>query len=192
MNKDLCALLQSNPLTASIKDDAGLNKVLTSDCKIVFLLYGTILNVGEIVHKLKASGKIAFIDVDLIEGFSNKEIVVNYLKKHTEAAGILSSKANMIKAANEQGFFTVHRLFIIDSFSFHNIEKQVKSSKPDCIQILPGAMPKVIKWISEIVDLPIIAGGLVCEKEDAIAALKAGATAISSTNPVMWFIDLKK
>jgi len=186
MNKILNEILGDNPIVAGIKNDVDLKLVLTSNCKVVFILYGNILNIGQITQKLKDGGKIVFIDVDLIDGFSNKEIVIEYMKKYIKADGILSSKASMLKVAKSHGFLTIHRLFIIDSFSFHNIEKQIKMSQPDCIEILPGGMPKVISWVIEMVDLPVIAGGLVCDKEDVVAALKAGATAISSTNTEVW------
>lgn len=188
MKASILTLLEDNPIIASIKDDNSLEKVLKSDCGIVFILYGSILNIGEIVKKIKDVGKIAFIDVDLIDGFANKEVVIEYLKKHTDADGILSSKASMVRAANNYNFYSIHRFFLIDSFSFHNIKKQVNTSNPDCIQILPGAMPKVISWVIERIDIPVIVGGLVCEKEDVVAALKAGATAISSTNVDIWSI----
>jgi glycerol uptake operon antiterminator len=38
----------------------------------------------------------------------------------------------------------------------------------------------------ETTNIPIISGGLICFKEDVIAALKAGARAICSTNPEVW------
>lgn len=186
MNSTLDKYLKSTPVIASIKDEAGLKRLLACECKIVFVLFGTILNIGDMVKQLKDRGKIVFVDVDLIDGFASKDIVTDYLRKHTQADGVLSSKANMIKAAKAQGFYTVHRLFIIDSFSFHNIDKQLKVSQPDCVQILPGAMPKVIKWIAEIVRTPIIVGGLVCEEDDVITALEAGAASTSSTNPELW------
>jgi len=148
-------------------------------------LYGNILNIIDIVQKLKDNNKMVFINVDLLEGFSSKEIVIEYLKKHTQAEGVLSSKAAMIKAAKLQGFLTIHRYFIIDSFSFNNLDKQIGISQPDCLEILPG-WPKLISWVMEKVDIPIISGGLVCTKEDVMAALSAGATAICSTNSEVW------
>ncbi|MGU0016425.1 glycerol-3-phosphate responsive antiterminator [Escherichia coli] len=55
------------------------------------------------------------------------------MKLVTEADGIISTKASMLKAARAEGFFCIHRLFIVDSISFHNIDKQVAQSNPDCI-----------------------------------------------------------
>lgn len=188
MSNHLYEILEDNPIIAGIKDEKGLEVVLKSDCEIVFILYGSIINIAEIVCKIKDAGKTAFIDVDLIDGFSTKEVVVEYLKQYTKADGVLSAKASMIKTAKAYNFLTIHRLFLIDSFSFHNISKQVRISQPDCIEVLPGCMPKVISWIIEKINIPVIAGGLVCEKEDVIAALKAGATAISSTNIDIWSI----
>jgi len=186
MENDLYTILQENPIIAGIKNDEDLSMVLDSECKIVFILYGDLLNIDSIVQKIKERGKMAFINVDLLEGFSNKEVVVKYLRLHTKADGILSSKASMVKAAKSYGFFTVHRFFLIDSFSFHNLDKQIEISQPDSIEIMPGCMPKVISWVLKKIDIPVIAGGLVCEKDDVIAALKAGAIAISSTNTEVW------
>lgn len=186
MDNPMIEILQENPVIASVKDEAGARSALRSDCKIVFLLYGSVLTVTGIVDVLKKHGKMVFVDVDLLDGFASKEIVVTYLKMHTAADGVLSSKAFMVKAAKEQGLYAIHRLFLIDSMSYENARKQVKISRADCIEILPGCMPRVISWLLEDVTVPLIAGGLVCDKEDVVAALKAGATAVASSNEGVW------
>ncbi|WP_410201845.1 glycerol-3-phosphate responsive antiterminator, partial [Escherichia coli] len=129
--------------------------------------------------------------VDLLEGASNKEVVIQFLKLVTEADGIISTKASMLKAARAEGFFCIHRLFIVDSISFHNIDKQVAQSNPDCIEILPGCMPKVLGWVTEKIRQPLIAGGLVCDEEDARNAINAGVVALSTTNTGVWTLAKK-
>ena len=54
------------------------------------------------------------------------------------------------------------------------------------IEILPAAMPKVIRKITAACRLPIIAGGLISDRDDVNQVLGNGARAVSSTNPEVW------
>ena len=47
-------------------------------------------------------------------------------------------------------------------------------------------MPKILRQVLESVNKPVIAGGLIREKEDVTAALAAGAVAVSATSPAVW------
>ena len=123
-----------------------------------------------------------------INGLSSKEVAVDFLQKYTNADGIITTKPTLIKRAKELGLFTILRLFLIDSMAYENIDRQVKSSRPDLIEILPALMPKVIAKVCQSTSTPVIAGGLVSEKEDILALLDAGATSISSTNEKIWFL----
>ena len=49
-----CRLLAENPVIAAIKDEEGLARCLESDCQVVFILYGTICDIGEIAARWKA------------------------------------------------------------------------------------------------------------------------------------------
>ncbi len=186
MKEDILNLLSDNPIIAAINSDEGLENVLHSRCKVVFILYGSLCNIANIVHRVKQEGKCAFVHVDLIEGTSSKDVVIDFIKETTGADGIISTRASMIKAGNSRGLYTIHRFFLIDSMSFHNVSKQVSLCSPDCIEIMPGCIPKVLRSIQKIVNIPIIAGGLVVDKEDVVAALGAGADAISSTSTRVW------
>ena len=176
----LLHLLRQNPVIAAVKDNASLQLAIDSECQFISVLYGNICTISNIVKKIKNAGKYAFIHVDLLEGASNKEVVIQFLKLVTEADGIISTKASMLKAARAEGFFCIHRLFIVDSISFHNIDK-----------ILPGCMPKVLGWVTEKIRQPLIAGGLVCDEEDARNAINAGVVALSTTNTGVWTLAKK-
>ena len=39
--------MQDAPVIAAVKNDEGLDRALSSGCTVVFLLYGTILNIGD-------------------------------------------------------------------------------------------------------------------------------------------------
>ncbi len=179
-------ILSQHPVIASIKDEDGLREVLRVNCPVVFVLFGSVMTIPGIVATLKGAGRTVFVDVDLVDGFSNKPVVVDFLKKHTRADGVLSSKSIMVKAAKTAGFLAIHRLFLVDSFSYHNLPKQVSLSGADAIEVMPGCMPRVISWLRNDTDLPLIAGGLVCDKQDVMSALGAGAIAIASSNRDVW------
>ena len=137
---------------------------------------------------MKSSGKIAMVHLDLITGLSSKEIAVDFLKKYTKADGIITTKPLLIKRAKELGLYTILRLFIIDSMAYENIERQTKCAKPDLIEVLPGLMPKIVSKICKTSSTPVIAGGLVSDKDDIMALLQAGVTSVSSTNDQVWFL----
>lgn len=188
MKKEFKEALEDSPIIAAIKDDEGLQKCLHSDSRVIFILYGDIVSIADIVETVKSSGKIAMVHLDLITGLSSKEIAVDFLKKYTKADGIITTKPPLIKRARELGLYTILRLFIIDSMAYENIERQVKSAKPDLIEVLPALMPKIVSKICKISSTPVIAGGLVSDKEDIMALLQAGVTSISSSNEQIWFL----
>lgn len=188
MKKEFKEALEDSPIIAAIKDDNGLKKCLSCESRVVFILYGDICNIADIVDCVKSSGKIAMVHLDLINGLSSKEIAVDFLKKYTHADGIITTKPTLIKRARELGLYTILRLFVIDSMAYENIDRQVKAAHPDLIEILPALMPKIISRICNQTTTPIIAGGLVSEKEDIMALLQAGVTSVSSTNEDIWFL----
>lgn len=180
------------PVIAAVKDEAGLKKCLESgaEIQIVFVLYGDLCNIGAIVERLKEGGKTVIIHLDLISGLGNREIVVDYIKNTTKADGIISTKSTLIKRAKELDFFAVMRFFMLDSMVYENVRKQIENVKPDMIEIIPGAMPKLISRLCEFIEgkVPVIAGGMIMDKEDTMKALAAGATAISTTRQNVWFM----
>lgn len=188
MKKEFKEALEDSPIIAAIKDDDGLHKCLSSDSRVIFILYGDIVTIADIVDTVKSSGKIAMVHIDLIAGLSSKEISVDFLKKYTKADGIITTKPALIKRAKELGFYTILRLFIIDSMAYENIDRQVKAAKPDLIEVLPALMPKIVSKICALSQTPVIAGGLVSDKDDVMSLLQAGVTSISSTNEQIWFL----
>ena len=181
-------MLENSPVIAAVKDDEGLNKALQTDCMIVFILYGNICNIGEIVSAVKNAGKTAIVHVELVQGFSSKEIVVDYVGKHLKADGIISTKNQLVKRATELDMIGILRTFIFDSIALENMKKQFISFKPDAIEILPGIVPRVIREIRKHMDIPVIAGGLLAEKKDVMEAFDAGASAVSTTREALWYV----
>lgn len=178
--------IQINPVIAAVCNEEEFSFALESDCRVVFLLLGDVLNIGALTRRVHDSGKLCVIHLDLIEGFSSKEIAVDAIQKATGAEGIISTRGALIKRAKQLGLAAVQRGFMLDSRSLNSFEQQISQSKPDFVEILPGLLPKVIASLKERVHVPIIAGGFIHEKEDVIAALQAGALAVSASSPKIW------
>ena len=79
--------VEENPIIAAVKNMEDLEKCCSlSDIHVVFILFGDICSIADIVQKVKEAGKIAMIHVDLIGGLSTREIALEYLKNNTETA----------------------------------------------------------------------------------------------------------
>lgn len=188
MNGEFYHILEDSPVIAAIKNWEGLERCLHSEIKIVFILFGDICNICDIVKKLKAAGKVAMVHIDLITGLSAKEISVDYMKQNTQADGIVSTRLNIVNRARELSMHTVYRVFVIDSMALASLENQGPMIKADIIEVLPGLMLPVIKKVCKMLKKPVIAGGLITSKEEVIEALEAGAISISTTNQEVWFM----
>ena len=187
MNADFYKLLENNPVIAAIKDEEGLAACSRNpDVRVIFVLYGNLCTIGQIVGRLKETGKIVLIHLDLIEGLNGKEIAVEFIRSYTEADGIISTRPSLIRKARECGLYTILRVFILDSMSLRNVAKQALAAGPDMVEMLPGVMPKIVRKVKQMVKLPVIAGGLISDKSDVIEALSAGAISVSTTNPAVW------
>ena len=189
MDQRLYDSLAQSPVIAAVKDPEGLEACCRlEDIRIVFVLFGDVCTISDIVRQIKAAGKIAMVHLDLISGLSAREISVDFIRKNTEADGILTTKPALIRRAKELSLYTVLRYFLLDSMALENIAHQPGTGKPDLIEVLPGVMPKVIRKICHTSQTPIIAGGLINDKEDVMGALSAGAIAVSTSNRSVWLL----
>ncbi len=63
--------------------------------------------------------------IDLVDGLTNREIVLEYLKEKTKFDGIISTKAQTVKSAKKLGLVAIQRVFILDSLSFFKAQKSL-------------------------------------------------------------------
>ncbi len=180
------ASTEACPVIPEIKNDEWLESLARSDSDIVYVLYGDICTIASIVERVRAMGKRAIVHIDLLGGLSPKEISVDFIKNYTKADGIISMKPALIKRANELGIFTIQRFYMIDGLTYANVAKNVKNSNPDVVEFMPVGLFKLIPYLVELIDKPIVTSGLTQDTEDIIQSLKAGALAIATTNRELW------
>ena len=116
----LAETLLDEPVIAAVKTDDALTAALASPCSTVFLLASTLLNVGELVRRIHAAGKLAVVHIDLVDGLSAREVAVNSLIALCHPDGIISTHPSLIRRARHQGLLTIQRAFILDSLSLNN------------------------------------------------------------------------
>ena len=179
-------LFEISPIITAVKDEEGLAQAMETDSPVVFILYGTICNIADIVKVVKDHDKIAIVHVDLIRGLGSKEVVVDFIHQNTKADGIISTKAPLVKHAMELGMIGGQRTFLIDSMALDITRKQLTTFRPDFMEIMPGVMPKILRMIRVYTDIPLVAGGLISDKRDILAAFDSGADAVSTTKSELW------
>ncbi|MCC5911379.1 MAG: glycerol-3-phosphate responsive antiterminator [Clostridiaceae bacterium] len=175
-----------NPIIAAVQNEADLEIAIKSQIKTIFLLRADIFNIKSFVDKIKQADKSVFIHIDFLEGIGRDAKAIEYIAQMVRPDGIISTKSSHIKLAKEKGMFTIQRFFLIDNQSYNMTIKSVESTHPDMIEIMPGVIPGVINRITKKLNTPVIAGGLIDNKQDIIEILKAGALAASTGKKELW------
>lgn len=182
-------LLIENPVVGAIRNDEDLQKIIMSKVKIVFILYGSIINVKDICDTLKKAGKVVFVHVDMIDGLRSDQKGIEFIKEHANPFGIITTKQNNIKYGHKLGLYTIQRIFVIDSLSLKTGIKNINAVSPNAVEVMPGIASKIIKSLQKEVHLPIIAGGLINTKIEIMDSISSGAMAISTTASDLWELN---
>ena len=181
----LLDLLADGPVIAAVKDEPGLAAALGSDVSVIFLLSSDVLTIQDTVARVRRAGKRVFVHLDLVDGLAAREVSAEFIARHTEADGVISTKSSLTRRGRELGLVSIQRFFLLDSMALDNIQRQ-RAPDSDLIEVLPGLMPKIIRRVAQLTGKPVIAGGLISDKEDVTNALSAGAVAVSTTNQAVW------
>jgi glycerol uptake operon antiterminator len=171
------------PASTNMKE---FERFLKSSYEIGVFLDMHIGQLKNISRLAKENGKKMIYHVDLIHGIKNDEYATEYICQEFKPYGLISTKSGVILKAKQKGVIAVQRIFLIDSHALENSYKLIEKTLPDFIEVLPGAMPQMIKEVKERVNIPIFAGGLIRTPEDVQNALDAGATAITTSKRELW------
>ncbi len=174
---------------AAVRDDKSINQACSGGVPAVFMLKASILSLPAQLERLRACGKKVFVHIDLAEGIASDQAGVRYLSRFIRPDGIISTRAPLLRYAKEEGLLTVQRLFLVDSSSLESGEKLAKSVSPDFLEVLPGLVPKAISYLKKYLSLPLIAGGMITQREDMEAAIAAGAAAVSTSSSTLWHFN---
>lgn len=171
------------PASASLKQ---LEKFLESPYEIGVILETHLAQIKHITQMAKKANKQLFFHVDLINGLKNDEYGTQYLCQEFKPFGIISTKSGVIQQAKKYNVISVQRMFMIDSHAMERSFKSIEKAEPDYIEVLPGAVPHMIKEVTARFNFPIFAGGLIRTAQEVEEALAAGAVSITTSKTELW------
>lgn len=181
----ILSCLEQNPVIAAVGDDKW-KQALESPAQVIFYMSADLLTIEERVAQAHAAGKYVMVHLDMASGIGRDRTGLRFLK-NCGADGVISTKGQLLRFARELGLFTVQRFFTVDSAGAESLGDMFRSTMPDLMEIMPGVVTKVIaRYAGD--GFPVIAGGLIQTKVEVTDALGAGATAVSTGQPELWYL----
>ena len=186
--KEILSLLENSPVIAAVRRPEDLSRAIASPSEVIFLLCGDILNVFDMVDRVKAAGKGVFIHMELLGGIGKDSRAVDFIAEKAAPHGIISTRSQTIRRGREKGLFTIQRFFVVDSLSYSTMVDTIRTVHPHMAEVMPGILPGILKKLKSETKTGIIAGGLVETKEDVLALLSAGASNVSTSRQELWSV----
>lgn len=171
------------PAMKTMKD---FEKFLNSCYTYGVLLEIHISQLKSVFHYARQHGKKLIVHADLIQGLSHDEHGAEYLCQEFRPHGLISTRGNVIIKAKQKKVLAIQRVFLLDSHALEKSYQLIEKTQPDCIEVIPGAMPHMIREVKERTGKPIYADGLIRTVDDVERALTAGAVAVTTSNKELW------
>jgi glycerol uptake operon antiterminator len=184
--RDAIDALEGSPVIAALKTAEAAQAAGQSPVLVSFVLGGSILTMDGIMDSLHGASKLVFLHMDLIEGVGRDEAGLEYAARQWQPAGIITTRAHLVRQARELGLLAVQRVFLLDSASIRSGIQLVDQSRADLVEVMPGVIPKAIGQFKSA-GRPVIAGGMVTTRAEIIEALSAGALAVSTSSRELWY-----
>lgn len=171
------------PASSNMKD---FEVFLKSPYEIGVFLELHIAQLKNVSALAEAHGKKMLYHVDMIHGIKSDDFATEFICQEFKPYGLISTKANVILKAKKKGVIAIQRIFLIDSHALEKSYKLLEKTKPDFIEVLPGAMPDLINEVSRKVRIPVFAGGFIRTTSDVENALNAGAYGVTTSKRDLW------
>jgi glycerol uptake operon antiterminator len=164
--------------------DSALEAALAGNHSAIFVLGGDIFKVLGRVGSQRRRPQI-YVNVDLVGGIAADVSGLRFLSRRVE--GIISTHRHVIELAKTSGLITIQRLFAIDSGAVERGLKLIRRAEPDFVEILPAlAYCEIAEGYSAVLNIPVLAGGLLKSPQDISAILEAGAIGVSTSHQGLW------
>ncbi|MDP4155042.1 MAG: glycerol-3-phosphate responsive antiterminator [Bacillota bacterium] len=163
-----------------------LEKLMVSNYTYIIVLEVHVSRLKPIFQMAQAHNKKLILHMDLVHGLKSDEYATEFVCQELKPFGIISTKSSVILKAKQKGVTAIQRMFLIDSYALEKSYKLIEKTKPDFIEVLPGAIPQMITEVKKQLKIPIFAGGLIRTMEEVQNALNAGAEAVTTSRKELW------
>lgn len=178
--------MEASKVIPSILREEQIAAAMQAHSLRVNLMFGNINTIGSVIAALHRAHKQVFVHVEMIAGLDHDRNAVQFVAESMRADGIISTRGQMIEAAQQLRCRCVQRVFAIDTAAMQTALRTVRKNNPDEVEVMPGLMPSVIRQMKAAVKKPVIAGGLIHTAEDAAQALESGADFVSTGFAPLW------
>lgn len=182
----LFATTTSHPVIAAARNASDVNEALRSNIAVIFMIGGSISEIRDITRRTHDAGKHILFHVELVKGLGRDREAIEFLADEARPDGVVSTKPNLLGLARKLGLVTVFQVFMIDTRAYSTGIRNIESTKPDAIEVMPGLMPSIIRKLDEQFDIPIFTAGLIKQPEEVEIMLSAGANALSISEQSLW------
>lgn len=189
VHEDFRAWLEQSRVIPSVRTVENLPAACASPSKIVFLLFGTPLIIGDLVVRLRDAGKLPIANMDLLAGLARDKAAIEFLAK-SGVGGVISTHQDVLRTARSHGLVTFQRTFALDSVAVANSMRTLEHFLPDAIELLPAiAAPLIIPMLHAArPQLPVIGCGLIRSLSQIDELVRQGITSISVSDPSLWVL----
>ncbi len=183
----LAALLSDTKIIPAIRDPKSLDRALAAHGSLIYVLCCDPENIGDMVQRIRAAGKFAIVNIDLMSGYARDRFAVRLLAD-LGVDGVISTHTDTFKYAQSLGLYVVQRSFLLDSAAMNHVCNQLRGSSVDALELLPAiAVPRFAAVAKEIApSVPLCGGGLVTTMAEAVDILERGCHAVSTSDPGLW------
>lgn len=174
------------PVIAAVRTPEDFHCALESKMAVVFMVGGDVFKVRDEIARVKASNRLIFFHMDLVEGIGKDGSGIHFAKEEFGIDGIQSTKAHLLKLAKHENLMTCHRIFLMDFQALESGMHMLKQSQPDFVELTPGIVPRIVRKVNLEFKQPVISSGLVSREKDIKVLKEAGAHNIVCSNRKLW------
>ncbi|MCL6632498.1 MAG: glycerol-3-phosphate responsive antiterminator [Alicyclobacillus herbarius] len=183
------ALFDGQRVIPAAKTIKEYEQLLDSPHPFIILLQTHLAQLDPLLKLARRQGKKVLLHADMIQGLKHDEAAAQFLCQYMRPYGLISTHASVLSVAKKHRLVTIQRMFLLDSQSLSTSLRLLTSAMPDFIEVIPGVLTDVIAEIKTKTQVPLLAGGFIRTPEDVHKALKAGATAVTTSRKELWDRD---